>query len=167
MFKKPYAENLTKEDWLAQRKQFITATEAGALMGVNPYVTPSKLLKQKPLPPEELVSDYLDRGLENEEEVLKQGAEWLGANLLESQGFYANPETRISATPDGLLDNGTLIEVKCTGAQNLHRWEHPPLYYIMQCQVQMYVTGARENYLMARFFYGWPHKHCEPAADKM
>lgn len=164
---KPYMTDLTEEAWLNQRKNFITATEASALMGVNPYITPSKLLKEKPLPPTKLVSDYLDRGLENEEAVLNEALKWLDADIADSQGFYANPETRISATPDGITKDGRMIEVKCTGAHNLHKWEHPPLYYIMQCQVQMYVTGARENYLMARFFYGWPNKNCKPAADKM
>jgi putative phage-type endonuclease len=164
---KPYRTDLTEEAWLEQRKKFITATEASALMGVNPYITPSKLLKEKPLPPQKLVSEFLDRGLENEETVLNRALEWLGADLMDSQGFYANPETRISATPDGITTDGRMIEVKCTGIRNLSRWEHPPLYYIMQCQVQMYVTGARENYLMARFFYNWPSKECEPGADKM
>lgn len=164
---KPYAENLGEKEWLEHRKQFITATEAGALMGVNPYITPSKLLKEKPLPPKKLVSDFLDRGLENEESVLETAMEWLEGELLDSQGFYANPETRISATPDGILKDGRMIEIKCTGIKNLDRWEHPPLYYIMQAQVQMYVTGAVENYIMARFFYHWPSKSSAPGADKM
>lgn len=160
--------DLTEEAWLIQRKNFITATEASALMGINPYVTPSKLLKEKPLPPTKLVSPYLDRGLENEEAVIKTAAEWLNAKVLDSQGFYANPDTRISATPDALLDNGNLVEAKCTGMRNLSRWnDYPPIYYIMQCQVQMYVTGAKENYLMARFFYNWPEKECEAGADRM
>ena len=164
---KPYMTELSTEAWLEQRKNFITATEASALMGVNPYITPTKLLREKPLPPLKLESEYLDRGLEHEDNVLQEALKWLDAKLLDSQGFYANPETRISATPDGITSDGRMIEIKCTGAHNLDKWEHPPIYYIMQCQVQMYVTGAVENYLMARFFYGWPHKNCEPAADKM
>ena len=165
---KPYAENLTEKDWLLQRKLFITATEASALMGVNPYVTPSKLLREKPLPPTKLVSEFLDRGLENEQAVLDTAEEWLEGKLVESQGFYANPDTRISATPDGILADGRMIEAKCTGMRNLGKWStFPPTYYIMQCQVQMYVTGARENYLMARFFYDWPNKTCEAGADRM
>lgn len=164
---KPYAENLSEKEWLRHRKQFITATEAGALMGVNPYVTPSKLLKDKPQPPQKLVSDFLDRGLENEEAVLQKAIEWLGGELLDSQGFYANPETRISATPDGILKDGRMVEIKCTGIKNLDKWVNPPSYYIMQAQVQMYVTGARENYIMTRFFYNWPNKGCIEGADKM
>lgn len=165
---KPYKDNLTQEDWLLQRKKFITATEASALMGVNPYITASKLLKDKPLPPTKLVSEFLDRGLENEQGVLDTAAEWLNGTLVESQGFYAFPETRISATPDGILADGRMIEAKCTGIRNLHKWDmFPPTYYIMQCQVQMYVVGARENYLMARFFYDWPNKECVAGADRM
>ena len=164
---KPYAENLSEEDWLNHRKQFITATESGALMGVHPYSTPSKLLKDKVLPPKKLVSDFLDRGLEHEEEVLNRAIEWLDGELLDSQGFYANPETRISATPDGILKDGRMIEIKTTGIKNFKKWKSPPEYYIMQAQVQMYVTGARENYIMVRFFYNWPQKECLGGADKM
>ena len=153
-FNKPYLTDLTEEAWLLQRKKFITATEASALMGVNPYITPSKLLKEKPLPPTKLISPYLDRGLENEQGVLDTAASWLKGELLDTQGFYAKPEARMSATPDGLLKDGRLIEAKCTGIRNLSKWnQFPPVYYIMQCQVQMYVVGARENYLHARFFY--------------
>lgn len=165
---KPHKINLGQEEWLRQRKLFITATEASALLGVNPYMTPSKLLREKPLPPTKLVSPYLDRGLENEQSVLDKAAEWLEGELVESQGFYAFPETRISATPDGILADGRMIEAKCTGIRNLSKWnQYPPVYYIMQCQVQMYVVGAKENYLHARFFYNWPEKECEPGADRM
>jgi len=165
---KPYMTDLSQEAWLLQRKKFITATEASALLGVNPYNTPSKLLKEKLLPPAKLISPYLDRGLENEEALLKTAEKWLEGTLVESQGFYANPETRISATPDGILADGRMIEAKCTGIRNLEKWiQFPPTYYIMQCQVQMYVTGARENYLFARFFYDWPKPECKPGADRM
>ncbi len=165
---KPYKADMNEAEWLRQRKLFITATEASILMGVNPFVTPTKLLKEKALPPTKLISKFLDRGLENEEGVLKTAAEWLEGSLMETQGFYANTKTRISATPDGILHDGRMIEAKCTGIKNLNRWEvYPPIYYIMQCQVQMYVTGARENYLMARFFYNWPEKECEAGADRM
>ena len=165
---KPYKIDLGEEEWLRQRKLFITATEASALMGVNPYVTPSKLLREKPLPPTKLISPYLDRGLENEQAVLDTASEWLEGELAESQGFYAFPETRISATPDGILADGRMIEAKCTGMRNLSRWnQFPPIYYIMQCQVQMYVVGAKENFLHARFFYDWPNETCEAGADRM
>ena len=173
LFNKPYSQNAGEKEWLEHRKKFITATEAGALMGVNPYMTPSKLLKDKPKAPTKLVSEFLDRGLENEESVLLVAEEWLQGELMDeyrdpnNRMFYADEDTRISATPDGMMKDGRMIEIKCTGAKNLSNWEHPPLYYIMQCQVQMYVTGAVENYLMARFFYHWPTTSCEPAADKM
>jgi putative phage-type endonuclease len=150
------------------RKKYITATEMGGLLGVNPYITPSRLLKDKLKEPVKIVSDYLDRGKEHEGAVLAVAAEWLNGSLEECHGFYANSKTRISATPDGMLEDGRLIEVKCTGMRNLPNWEkHPPLYYVAQAQVQMYVTGARENYIMARFFYNWPNKDCEPVADRM
>jgi putative phage-type endonuclease len=164
----PFKKNMNQEEWLKERKKFITATEASALMGVNPYMTPSKLIKEKSLAPVPMDNDFMKRGLENEKDVLQTAAEWLHGTLVEVQGFYANPLTRISATPDAILSDGRLIEAKCTGMKNYPVWStYPPTYYIMQCQVQMYVTGARENHIMARFFYDWPSEKCVAGADRM
>jgi predicted phage-related endonuclease len=159
-----------KEVWLGLRQMFITATEAGILLGLSPYGTPSSLLKAKKQPPVPLVSKFLDRGLEKEESVLKEASEWLQSPLTSTQGFCANIHTRISATPDGTLANGNLVEAKTSGIQNLMKWaDNPPWYYVMQQQVQLYCTQSttQPNYLMTHFFYGWPRESCILGASKM
>jgi putative phage-type endonuclease len=192
-FTKNCRVGMTHDEWLNIRQRYITATEAGVICGINPYTTASQLLKEKKLPPVSIPDNkFMMRGREWEDRVLDQAATWLGADLIKfkdicpqvkdgakEQFFFYNDEHRISATPDGILSDGRLIEVKTTGMQKVNSWipakgvryeknePMPPAYYIMQCHVQMYVTGAKTNYLMARFFYNWPEEGCEPGMDKM
>lgn len=145
-----------KQKWLQTRLDYITATEAGILMGVGYNKAANSLLKSKK--EIEVIPDnvYMQNGREVEESILLKAAKLLQSNLSSQQGFYANIRTKISVTPDGILEDGTLIEAKGSHIRNYPKWvKYPPLYYIMQVQTQMYLLNKEKAYLEAHFFYDW------------
>lgn len=59
----------------------------------------------------------------------------------------------IGASPDGIAGTRTLIEIKAPCISNRRIWacHGVPLYYVAQCQQQMYVTGAERVIVAAMF----------------
>lgn len=149
----------TPEDrklWLQTRLDYITATEAGILMGVGYNKAANSLLISKQQVDEIPDNIYMKNGREVEESILLKAAKLIGSNLTSQQGFYANLKSKISVTPDGILEDGTLVEAKGSHIRNFEKWsKYPPLYYIMQVQTQMYVLKKQKAYLEAHFFYDW------------
>ncbi len=150
----------TKE-WYKARAGKLTASRAGAAIGVNPWQKPGDLIRA-------MVREY--HGAESE--FSGNVATAWGNNheplavldfmrehnaTVEDAGFYVHPEYDwLGASPDGFVGDDALIEVKCpfslrNGGEFKSIVEQP--HYHAQIQVQLAATGRSTC-----FFYQWaPH----------
>lgn len=137
--------------WLAERQQGIGGSDAAALFGVNPWQSLLSLYESK-------VADTVDDEPDNT-------SQWLGRKLegavrdvyREKTGRVVGPGVRMARHPDlpFMIANtdGTIIsaaeydgegvyEGKTTSIFNGREWdEGVPLYYQIQCQHYLAVTG--------------------------
>lgn len=135
------------DEWLAFRKNHITATDALIIMGLSPWRTREELLKEKLGLIEPKPKNYLmERGKELEP-IARSHAE-------ENFGTFFIPEVCISneypwmmASTDGIsFDGNMLLEIKCPGkkAHEIAKAGSIPDYYMPQLQHQMAVCGFDE-----------------------
>ena len=136
-----YAEQRS-EEWLALRDNMITASDVASALGENHFETPDSLVKKKVLRTkwagnaatahgtalEPLVRDLYDQktGRKSHEIGLVQHRqyEWLGAS------------------PDGVTEDGLLIEIKCPLTRKIE--PKVPKHYWPQVQLQLEITDLEE-----------------------
>ncbi len=126
------------QEWLSIRKQHVTGTDAGVIMGVNPWKTPYQLYLQKmDLSPPEKENQAMRTGT-----LLEPVArEW----LLREHSIKCDPEVVFKdfmmASLDGLSECGTfIVEIKC-GKKSFEQASDGeiPEYYLYQMLHQMAV----------------------------
>ncbi len=160
------------KEWLEFRKNYITATEAPSLLGLNDYLSLNQLVRQKN-------SDNMD-SIDNAHMRDGRAAEGAAVILLEEMGWavssmapkgkvlvYTDPKNLFSATPDfyKLYDHHPLseclkaitavIEIKKTTEHGfVKNWvgSTPPLRYLTQVQLQMFTSGIGSGYLCCVMF---------------
>lgn len=138
----------TEADWLGLRKQFITASEAAALVGADPYSSPGKLRA----PSEFLgnaftfVGQMLEPIVVNVTNKVLNSSFELYENKEGHKEFYT--EGFLGATPDAHQDRQTLLECKTTRPITYLKYSAvPPSKYIIQLLVQLICTELDEGYL--------------------
>lgn len=144
-------------EWLAARQKFITATEAGTLVGVNPYLSANKMMSNKATP-NKLNNKFLRAGKIYEPAIINAIKIDLGWDVgyLDGTGdssyIFTDPDSPLSATPDAWrFDEVALIEAKTTGEANFDNyWRegNVPPWYLSQVQVQMICTNMPKAYLV-------------------
>ena len=146
------------EEWFEARKCRVTGSVVGAILGLNSWMTADDVMRQ-------MVRQY--HGAEREfkgnvateygsfhENGAGRDYELETGNRIEDCGFFVH-EDWLGASPDGLLDNGGLIEIKCP--YSLRDNKHPifktpeqqPHYYA-QMQIEMLCANR-----MWCHFYQW------------
>ena len=149
---------LTHDQWLENRKSGIGGSDAGAIMGVNPYrgaysVWADKLGKTDPVDDNEA----LRQGRDFEEYVARRFAEKTGLRVRREYGMLrsdawpwmvANIDRRIIGERAGL---------ECKTSRDIHMKRYKngdfPLEYYCQCLHYLAVTGWDKWYL-AVLVYG-------------
>jgi len=133
-------------EWIEFRKSHIGASEIGAIMGNNPYMSPYQVwLKKTGRITEEPVTESMKRGQEAEYEIRRRYIERSGKFVLPMVGTYYKWEIA-SSSFDGLSENHShVFEAKSLGKNSyVNALEnHIPQYYVDQCQWQMMVAGAK------------------------
>lgn len=147
------------EAWFEQRRALITASNVGAILGLDPYRTPDDVMRQ-------MVRDW--HGAEREftgnaatewgvfnEKTAREQFEMMYEPVTEC-GFFVRQEFPwLGASPDGLIGGNGLLEIKCPfGLRNelnpvFKTIEEQPHYYA-QMQIQMLVTDRYYCH-----FYQW------------
>src|SRR5690625_358278 len=151
------------KEWYAARVGKLTASRAGAALGINPWQKPDDLIRA-------MVREYHGAEPEfsgnvatrwgNDHEplaVLDFMSET--GKVVDDAGFYTHPEHFwLGASPDGFVGDDSLIEVKCPFSlrdktePEFKTLQEQPHYYA-QVQVQLAATGRSTC-----FFYQWaPH----------
>ena len=133
------------DEWFKDRRGKLTASVAGAAIGVSAFQTPLKCMKQ-------LVGDepfngniFTQWGTQNEPNAAMEYSVLTGYTVLPA-GFCVHPVLNwIGASPDGYVEEEGLVELKCPWKRkklplpDTLRDIH--LHYFIQIQIQMEVTG--------------------------
>lgn len=131
------------EAWLAWRRNGIGASDAPAIMGENPWMTPRQILADKLALSSPLSNPLMDRGSALEPEARRSYEQQFGVRVKpDCLKSYAHEWLRASV--DGLaLDACLVVEIKC--GESVYRYpastREPPGYYYGQLQHILAVTG--------------------------
>ena len=141
-----------KPHWLAERRQYITASEVAVVLGKSPYKTRLQLFHEKLNGAPNIDNVHTRRGIRHEEDVLRawgsspgwaKDRRWKASKTLYASTVYP----WLAATPDGLgrhLDKTWVLEAKCPE----RRWKRPPEHYLWQVRAQMLVLGIHRANLI-------------------
>lgn len=157
-----------RDAWLAARVPIITATQATAIAGSNPYTKLIDVWNEKTDPnydPDYLRNVYLEEraalGTEREPEIIAWATEDArtggpNAPFIPNKRLVGNPKIPgLGCTPDGAKKVGRkLILIECKATQQ--RWDQVgvPQHILDQVYFQLYVTGAFTVWLAVEF-YEW------------
>lgn len=148
------------EEWFKQRIGKITGSRIGAILGYNPWQKPKDVMRA-------MVREY--HGAENEFEgnvateygnnfeSIAQGDFEIesGKSVIETGFHVAKEHDWIGASPDGLIDDDAILEIKCPfGARENGKFKalSEQMHYFSQVQFEMYCTNRTKAY-----FYQWSH----------
>lgn len=147
-------KNMDRNEWLKIRKTGLGGSDAGAVCGLNPYVSPMAVYRDK-------VSDETDmgdneamrQGRDLEEYVAQRFTEETGLKVRRSNKMYRSTEYPwMIADVDRMVAGGRAgLECKTVSVYKKDQWADGgiPVYYLLQCYHYMIVTGCRTWYLAA------------------
>lgn len=139
-----------REQWLALRRQDVTASDVGAVFGLHPYKTPLALWTEKTDPSfmHDVDNPALRRGRWLETAVIAacqdEHPDW---SIAQPGVYLRDPEYRIGATPDAIArtsDGEVIIQCK-TVAEPIFKaqWQDgPPQHYYLQALTEAMLWGA-------------------------
>ena len=139
--------NPSQPEWHAARQDALTASDAGAILGVDPYWTPLHVYAQKTglIPIQREPSEAMAWGTRLESIIAEWAAEDQQARLVAKPGVLAHRELDwLRCTPDGMLahrDHLDGLEVKASG--DTQRWQAQPVPAAVHAQalVLLAITG--------------------------
>ena len=133
--------------WYAARELMLTASDAAAAIGKNPYESRKQLLKKKVSPAKAFMGNFATaHGNKYEDE-----ARFLFGRLYNLEtwevGLFRHLEYKwLGGSPDGIASDGSLIEIKCPLKRKI---EHDiPAYYYPQVQLCMEILNIPQCYFI-------------------
>ena len=146
------------EEWFTARKNRVTGSSVGAILGMSPFMKPEDVMRNMVREYHNYPSEFkgnvaTDYGTYHESLAIMDYVQSTN-NIVVPTGFHTYEEW-LGASPDGLINDDGLIEVKCPYGQ---RDKNPPefksidyqTHYWMQIQIQLLVTGREWCH-----FYQW------------
>lgn len=145
-------KDLSHEEWLRYRKKGIGGSDAGAICGLNPYVSPMSVFYEKTnLETEDYDNESMRQGRDLEEYVARRFMEETGLKVRRSNAMYQSEEYPFMlANVDRLISRENMgLECKTASAYSADKWtgDSVPAHYELQCHHYMMVTGAKAWYL--------------------
>ena len=140
-----------RDSWLEARKQGIGGSEAAAVLGISPWVSPLTLyLRKLGMMPEQDSSERMQWGLDLEDAVAAYYERETGRKLYSPKPFTifkCMKNEFMQCTIDRLIEQFDnrgpgVVQIKTAGPGQLGDWqEEIPLYYQVQIQHEMAVMG--------------------------
>lgn len=153
-------------EWHDYRKTKIGASDAGTILGINPWKTPYKLWQEKLglLEPEPM-NDSMKLGQSLEKNARKEFEKKMGVKVEPKVLAHDNLNFMI-ASMDGIsCDNKIAVEIKCPGERAFNNALRGviPSYYQTQMQHQMHVCDLEEMFYFVYIEkYETPQSVCLP-----
>jgi len=148
------AKQLTREEWLAERREGIGASDTPAILGLSPWRSPLDVWAEKTgtVEPDDLSdNEAVEFGNRLEGVIAEAFAERTGRDVHRwpSHHSIAHPDHPwMRCTPDAEDDQG-LIQIKTTSEYKSNEWkDEPPLHYQVQVQHEMAVCNADQDTLV-------------------
>jgi putative phage-type endonuclease len=141
-------------EWFALRQPFLTASDIGAVVGVDPFKTPFQVYLEKTgaSPAGDNAAMRRGRFFEGAAiEYLKE--EFPTVRIIRPNVFVCDRELELGATPDALLedpdDPGLVnVQIKVVNARSFDLWEGvPPLGYQLQVTAENMLLDAKRGIL--------------------
>ncbi len=168
-------KDMDRKDWLMLRKNGIGGSDAGAVCGLNPYVSPLEVYFSKTCEgidegaPD---NEAMREGRDLEDYVARRFMEASGLKVRRANVMYASREHPFMiADVDRLVtgrENGiTGLECKTASPYSAEKWKDSkiPAHYIMQCYHYMAVLDAQSWYI-AVIVYGREFKYIKLERDE-
>lgn len=153
---------LPREEWLALRRRGIGGSDAGAILGLNPYQSAYGVWCDKlGLTDEQPDSEAMRQGRDFEAYVAQRFCEATGKKVRRCNAMLAHPDHPFLLANVDRLIAGEDAGLECKTASALSRTDYaagdvPPQHYV-QCQHYLAVTGLSRWYLailvLGRAFY--------------
>ena len=150
---------LPKEDWLKYRKQGICGSDAGAIAGMNPYVSAFSVYQDKTTNEVKEKSDNeaMKQGRDLEEYVARRFSEETGMKVKRANYIFQNEKYNwMLADFDRLIVGQKAgLECKTVSPYSAEKWKDGavPLSYLLQVQHYLAVSGY-ECWYIAALIYG-------------
>lgn len=148
---------ISHEEWLKYRKMGITGTDAGAIVGMNPYKSALQVFVDKTTDTIEIFdNEAMKQGRDLEEYVAQRFCEATGKKVRRANAIFISDEH-----PWMLADFDRLVvgeraglECKTVSAYSADKWKNGaiPLHYQLQCQHYLAVSGYDCWYIAALIF---------------
>jgi predicted phage-related endonuclease len=147
--------NATREQWLALRKNDITASVLGALWGIHPYMTPLQLAAEK--------LGLVERPDNSDNQAMARGRMLEGAvaqltredkpdwTINKAQVYLRDPEIRLGATPDFFYTSAEpsgsyngVLQTKTASTKSFETYwpDRPPLWIVLQTTCEMMLADV-------------------------
>ena len=151
-------KDITKEEWLKLRKHGIGGSDAGAVCGLNPYVSAMDVYADKT---SENISVYdneaMKQGRDLEQYVANRFSEAAELKVRKSNAMYVNEKYPFMiADVDRLIVGGNAgLECKTASPYSADKWKdgNIPAHYLAQCYHYMAVLNTSAWYI-AVVIYG-------------
>jgi len=154
-------KEMTRQEWLDNRKNYIGASEVAAILGVSPHMTALKVYRAKVFGENDYDRDWMAFGRDVEGAIANLYARRTGRQVIDLGA------TVVSMHPDvpflgATLDRQTVdessevgpLELKHVGGFDISKkgwFEDPPVYYKIQTQTQTSCTSAKWGVLAGMF----------------
>lgn len=141
--------SFTREQ-LEERRSGIGASEAAAVLGLNPYRTPLEIWMDKKGMLEIEETPAMRLGTRLEPVIAEMYQETTGLYLVKTETLYYPKNQILFATPDRIvIGRQRGLEIKTANARMSEQWgesgsDEIPQYYLIQCILCMAVTGFEE-----------------------
>jgi putative phage-type endonuclease len=148
------------EEWFLARKNKVTGSMVGAILGCNPWMKPADAMRSMVRAHHGAESEFTgnvatEYGVTNENNALRD-YEMISGHDVSEVGFFVHPEFDwLGASPDGAIDGTGNLEIKCPfGKRNdiepvFKTLAEQPHYYA-QVQIEMACSG-----MLWSHFYQW------------
>lgn len=143
------------QEWLAERRKYLCASDAPAALGLSPWKSPLQVYLDKTGQlPEEGENDAMRRG-QLLEYPIRRAYEIATGNPAGDADFCVSAKYPwMACTPDAVLENGSLLEIKTVNAFRAGGWgssgtDQIPEYYCLQVLHQLIVTDQQMAFVCA------------------
>jgi len=131
------------KQWYDMRKNMLTASDIGAILGYSKYTNKNAIIKKKCGEGPKFRGNKFTLHGQKYEEIAKQIYEMRYNKVVDEYGLIQHPNIDIlGASPDGISRDGIMLEIKCPPKRKITG--EVPKHYWVQMQVQLQVCSLEQ-----------------------